>query len=151
MWFMMDVILMESVENLGEMGETVIVARGFARNYLIPQGKAVLATDGHRKMVEQHMKLDAKRDDLRRVGAEELAAKIGELSCTITVQAGEDDKLFGSVTTRDIADALESDSLEFDHKMIRLDEAIKQLGVYSVPVKLHSEVEVMAKVWVVKG
>ncbi len=86
----MDVILMESVENLGEMGETVIVARGFARNYLIPQGKAVLATDGHRKMVEQHMKLEAKRDDLRRVGAEELAAKIGELSCTITVQAGED-------------------------------------------------------------
>lgn len=147
----MDVILMESVENLGEMGETVSVARGYARNYLIPQGKAVLATDGHRKMVEQHMKLEAKRDDLRRAGAEELAAKIGELSCTLTVQAGDDDKLFGSVTARDIAEALESDSLEFDHKMIQLDEAIKQLGVYSVPVKLHTEVEVMAKVWVVKG
>ena len=61
----MDVILMESVDNLGEMGETVTVARGYARNYLIPQGKAVLATEGHRKMVEQHMKLEAKRDDLR--------------------------------------------------------------------------------------
>ena len=147
----MDVILMESVDNLGEMGDTVTVARGFARNYLIPQGKAVLATDGHRKMVAEHMKLEAKRDDLRRAGAEELAAKLGELSCTITVQAGDDDKLFGSVTARDIAEALESESLEFDHKMIQLEEAIKQLGVYSVPVKLHSQVEVTAKVWVVKG
>ena len=148
---MMDVILMESVENLGEMGDTVTVARGYARNYLIPQGKAVLATEGHRKMVQEHMKLEAKRDDLRRAGAEELAAKLGELSCTIPVQAGEDDKLFGSVTARDIAEALESEELEFDHKMIQLDEAIKQLGVYSVPVKLHSAVEVTAKVWVVKG
>jgi large subunit ribosomal protein L9 len=148
---MMDVILMESVENLGEMGDTVTVARGYARNYLIPRGKAVLATEGHRKMVQEHMKLEAKRDDLRRAGAEELAAKLGELSCTITVQAGEDDKLFGSVTARDIAAALESDALEFDHRMIHLDEAIKQLGVYSVPVKLHPEVEVTAKVWVVKG
>ena len=147
----MDVILMENVENLGEMGETVSVARGFARNYLIPQGKAVLATEGHRKMVQEHMKLEAKRDDLRRAGAEELAAKLGELSCTITVQAGDDDKLFGSVGPRDIAEALVSESLEFDHKMIKLDEAIKQLGVYSVPVKLHSDVEVTAKVWVVKG
>lgn len=147
----MDVILMESVDNLGEMGETVAVARGYARNYLIPQGKAVLATEGHRKMVQEHMKLEAKRDDLRRAGAEELAAKLGELSCTLTVQAGDDDKLFGSVGPRDIAEALVSDALEFDHKMIKLDEAIKQLGVYSVPVKLHSDVEVTAKVWVVKG
>lgn len=147
----MDVILMESVENLGEMGETVAVARGYARNYLIPKGMAVLATEGHRKMVKEHMKLEAKRDDLRRAGAEELAAKLGELSCTITVQAGDDDKLFGSVGPRDIAEALVSDALEFDHRMIRLDEAIKQLGVYSVPVKLHSDVEVTAKVWVVKG
>lgn len=147
----MDVILMESVENLGEMGETVSVARGYARNYLIPRGLAVLATEGHRQMVQEHMKLEAKRDDLRRAGAEELAAKLGELSCTLTVQAGDDDKLFGSVTARDIAEALESEELDFDHKMIQLDDAIKQLGVYSVPVKLHSQVEVTAKVWVVKG
>ena len=146
----MDVILMQSVDSLGEMGETVSVTRGYARNYLIPKGLAVLATDGHRKLVEQHMKLEAKRDDLRKAGAEELAAKLGELSCTITVQAGEDDKLFGSVGARDIADALK-ESGEFDHKQIVLEEAIKQLGVYSVPVKLHSEVEVTAKVWVVKA
>jgi large subunit ribosomal protein L9 len=146
----MDVILMQSVDNLGEMGQTVTVARGYARNYLIPKGLAVLATDGHRKLVEQHMKLERKRDDLRKAGAEELAAKLGELSCTITVQAGEDDKLFGSVGPRDIAEALK-ESGEFDHKQIVLEETIKQLGVYSVPVKLHPEVEVTAKVWVVKA
>lgn len=147
----MQVILMESVENLGEMGDTVNVARGYARNYLVPKGLAVLATDGHRKLVEQHMKLSAKRDDLRKAGAEELAAKLGELSCTITVQADEEDKLFGSVTARDIAESLESDHTKFEHQQVMLEDAIKQLGVYSVPVKLHSEVEVMAKVWVVKG
>ncbi len=147
----MEVILMQSVDTLGEMGDTVTVARGYARNYLIPKGLAVLATDGHRKLVEQHMKLEAKRDDLRRAGAEELAAKLGELSCTITVHAAEDEKLFGSVTARDIAEALKSDKTEFDHKQIVLAEAIKQLGVYTVPVKLHAEVEVPAKVWVVRA
>jgi large subunit ribosomal protein L9 len=147
----MDVILMQSVDNLGEMGETVSVARGYARNFLVPKGLAVLATDGHRKLVAEHMKLEAKRDDLRKAGAEELAAKLGELTCTITVQAGDDDKLFGSVGPRDIADALKAESKEFDHKQIVLDEAIKQLGVYSVPVKLHPEVEVTAKVWVIKA
>jgi large subunit ribosomal protein L9 len=147
----MEVILMQSVDNLGEMGETVSVARGYARNFLIPKGLAVLATEGHRQLVNEHMKLEAKREDLRKASAEELAAKLGELSCTITVQAGEDDKLFGSVGPRDIAEALNTDKGEFDHKQIVLEETIKQLGVYSVPVKLHTEVEVTAKVWVVKA
>ncbi len=147
----MEVILMESVDNLGEMGETVNVARGFARNYLVPKGLAVLATDGHRKLVAEHMKLSAKREDLRKAGAEELAAKLGELSCTINVQADDEDKLFGSVTARDIAENLASDHVTIEHQQIVLDEAIKALGVYSVPVKLHSDVEVMAKVWVVKA
>ena len=97
------------------------------------------------------MKLESKLDDLRKASAEELAAKLGELSCTITVQAGEDDKLFGSVGPREIAEALKTENNDFDHKQVVLDEAIKQLGVYSVPVKLHSEVEVTAKVWVVKA
>jgi large subunit ribosomal protein L9 len=147
----MEVILMQSVDNLGELGDTVSVKRGYARNYLSPQGMAVLATEGHRKLVAEHMKLEAKRDDLRKAGAEELAARLGELTCTITVQAGEDDKLFGSVGPRDIAEALKTDTNDFDYKQIVLDEAIKVLGVYSVPVKLHPEVEVTAKVWVVKA
>ncbi len=147
----MQVILMENVENLGEMGDTVNVARGYARNYLVPKGLAVLATDSHRKLVAEHMKLSAKRDDLRKAGAEELAAKLGELSCTITVQADEEDKLFGSVTARDIAESLESNHTNFEHQQIVLDDAIKQLGVYSVPVRLYTDVEVTAKVWVVKA
>jgi large subunit ribosomal protein L9 len=146
----MDLILMQDVENLGNMGDEVSVSPGYARNYLIPRGLAVLATDGHRKMVQDHMRLATKRDELRKTSAEELAGKLGELSCTISVQAGEEDKLFGSVTARDIAAALSSADLEVDHKQIVLDEPIKQLGVYSVAVKLHAEVDVPAKVWVVR-
>ena len=146
----MDVILMTSMDDLGQMGQTVSVKRGYARNFLIPQGKAVPATSGNSKLVAEHIKLETKRDSLRKVGAKELAASLGEISCTITVQAGEEDKLFGSVTARDIAEALQSENVELDHRQIILDEPIKQLGVYSVPVRLHPEVEVMAKVWVVK-
>ena len=147
----MEVILMENVDNLGAMGDTVNVARGYARNFLVPKGLAVLATEGHRKLVAEHMKLASKRDDLRKAGAEELAAKMGELSCTITVQADDEDKLFGSVTARDIAENLESDHTKIEHSQIVLEDAIKQLGVYSVAIKLHSDVEVQAKVWVVKA
>lgn len=146
----MDLILMKDVENLGEMGDQVSVAKGYARNYLIPRGLAVSATDGHRKMVKDQMRLETKRDELRKTSAMELAGKIGELSCTISVQAGEEDKLFGSVTSRDIAAALSTDDMAFEHKHVVLEEPIKQLGVYTVPVKLHAEVEVPAKVWVVQ-
>lgn len=147
----MDVILMKDVDDLGRMGETVKVARGYARNYLVPRGMAVAASDGNRNLVQEHMKLEAKRDQLRKTSAQKLAAQLGELSCTITVQAGEDDRLFGSVTARDIADALQAGNVELDRRQIVLDEPIKQLGVYSVPVRLHSEVEITAKVWVVKS
>ena len=141
---------MTSMDDLGQMGETISVKRGYARNFLIPQGIAVPATEGNGQMVAEHIKLHAKRDSLRKSGAEELAASLGEISCTLTVQADEDEKLFGSVTARDIAEALQRENIEFDHKQIVLDEPIKQLGVYTVPVKLHAEVEVLAKVWVVK-
>ena len=146
----MDMILMQSVESLGEMGETVSVARGYARNYLIPQGLAVEASDGARKVVAQHMKQESKRDLVRKAGAETLAQELGELSCTLSVQADDEDKLFGSVGARDIAEAVSTDAVTIEHKQVVLDEPIKQLGVYSVPVKLHSDVEVSAKVWVVR-
>lgn len=147
----MDVILMQDVADLGRMGQTLSVARGYARNFLLPRGLAVEATDGNRSLVQQHMKLEAKRDSLRKTSAQALAARLGELSCTITVQADQEDKLFGSVTARDIAEALQKENTELDRKQIVLDEPIKQLGVYSVPVKLHAEVEVTAKVWVVRA
>jgi large subunit ribosomal protein L9 len=147
----MEVILMESVDNLGEMGQTVNVSPGFARNFLIPKKLAVPSTAGHAKLVAQHMKLAAKQEDLRKAGALELAAKLGDLGCIIAVQADEDEKLFGSVTARDIAEQLKSAHTTFEHRQIILEEAIKQLGVYDVPVKLHSEVSVTAKVQVVKA
>ena len=147
----MDVILMQDVEDLGQMGQTVTVRRGYARNYLLPQGLALVATPGNMNVVQEHMKLERKRDDLRKAGALERANELGEISCTISVQAGDDDKLFGSVTARNIVEELAKDNIEIDHKQIVLDEPIKQLGVYSVPVRLHPEVEITAKVWVVKG
>ncbi len=147
----MDVILLQDVEDLGRMGQTVSVARGYARNYLLPQGMALEATPGNMNVVQEHMKLEAKRDDLRRADAEKRAAELGEISCTISVQAGDDDKLFGSVTARNIAEELATQGVELDHKQVVLEEPIKQLGVYSVPVRLHPEVEITAKVWVVKS
>ncbi len=147
----MDVILMQDVDDLGQMGQTVAVSRGYARNYLLPQGLALAATPGNKNVVQEHMKLERKRDDLRKAGALERAGELGELSCTISVQAGDDDKLFGSVTARNIVEALAKENVELDHKQIVLDEPIKQLGVYSVPVRLHPEVEITAKVWVVKS
>lgn len=147
----MDVILLQDVDDLGQMGQTVSVARGYARNYLLPQGMALEATPGNMNVVQEHMKLEAKRDDLRRVDAEKRAAELGEISCTISVQAGDDDKLFGSVTARNIAEELAAQGVELDHKQVVLEEPIKQLGVYSVPVRLHPEVEITAKVWVVKS
>jgi len=147
----MDVILMQNVDNLGPMGKTVSVAAGYARNFLIPKGLAVPASEGQRKIVEQHMVREAKKDLERKSAAEILAQAIGELSCTISVRADDEDKLYGSVGARDIAAALVSDKVDIDHHMIVLDEPIKQLGVYTVPVKLHADVRVDAKVWVVRG
>lgn len=146
----MDVILMTSMDNLGEMGQTVSVKRGYARNYLIPQGMAMPASEGNAKIVAEHIKLHAKRDNLRKEAAEELAKTLGEISCTISVQANEEEQLFGSVTARDIAEALQAENHQFERRQIALEEPIKQLGVYTVPVKLHPEVAVEAKVWVVK-
>jgi large subunit ribosomal protein L9 len=147
----MDVILMESVDNLGRLGEKVSVARGYARNFLIPKGLAMEAGAAAEKAAAERQRTEAKRDVVRKAGAEELAARIGELSCTLTVQADEDDKLFGSVAARDIAEAISSDEVTIEHRQVELAEPIKQLGVYTVPVRLHTEVEVAAKVWVVRA
>ena len=147
----MDVILMQNVDNLGRVGDTVSVAAGYARNFLIPKGMAVVASEGQRKFVEQHIARETKRDLEHKSQAEVLAGRIGELSCTITVQADDEEKLYGSVGPRDIAAAIESDKVEIDHHMIVLPEPIKQLGVYTVPIRLHHDVHVEAKVWVVKA
>ncbi|MFH1842699.1 MAG: 50S ribosomal protein L9 [bacterium] len=147
----MEVILLKNVDNLGEIGAVVTVARGYARNYLIPQGMAAIADERHKRIVVETMKQAKMQDQKAKRDAEGLAERMGELSCTISVQAGDDDKLFGSVTGRDIATSLSEQEIEVDHRQVELEEPIKQLGVYSVPVKLHAEVVVNAKVWVVKA
>jgi large subunit ribosomal protein L9 len=147
----MEVLLVQNVENLGSKGEVITVRNGYARNYLIPQGMAVLATPSQHRILQEKNQQEQMQDKKRKRNAEELASKYTELSCTITVQAGEDDTLFGSVTNRDIATALTDQDIEVDHKQIDIEEPIKKLGVYTVPVKLHPEVEVLAKVWVVKA
>ncbi len=147
----MEVILLKSVPNVGEEGQIVNVARGFARNFLVPQGLAVVADDSHRRMMAEEGKLAGLRDRKRRRAAEELAARFQDVSCTIAVQAGEDDKLFGSVTARDIAEELARQGYAVEKKHVELEEPIKQLGVYSVPLRLHADVQASVKVWVVKS
>lgn len=147
----MEIILMHNVENLGRMGETVSVARGYARNYLIPKGLAVTSSEASRKIVAAHLKQEAKREDARLAEARALAAKIGTLSCTLSVQADDEDKLFGSVTARDIAGAVHSEHASFDHKQVLLDEPIKTLGTYDVELKVYGDVRVTAKVNVVRS
>lgn len=147
----MQIILMHNVENLGRMGETVSVARGYARNYLIPKGLAVTSSEAHRKLVAAHLKQEAKREDARLAEARALAARIGTLSCTLAVQADDENKLFGSVTARDIAGALHSEHASFDHKQVLLEEPIKLLGEHDVELKIYGDVRVTAKVNVVRS
>jgi large subunit ribosomal protein L9 len=145
----MDVILLKTVDNVGRMGEVVSVARGYARNYLLPQGMAMEATEGARKLVSEKMVLEARRDHKRKEAAETLAAELvkKDLSVTIGAKAGAEDRLYGSVTARDIAAALgEHKGLEIDHHQIALDAPLKEIGEFEVPVKLHAEVSITVKV-----
>jgi len=146
----MEIILRQDFEGLGTAGEIVKVKDGYGRNYLIPKGVAYIATDANKKRHESDLKQQGMRVARDKKVAEELAEKLKTISCTITVQVGEEDKLFGSVTSQNIAESLVSQGFEIDKRKILLEEPIKSLGIYSVPVKLHTEVEGTVKVWVVK-
>lgn len=146
----MEVILREDMSNLGKAGELVKVKAGYARNFLLPQKKAVVADPKNVRMLEHQKRVaEAGQKKLRKT-AEEMAAKLALLSITIEREAGEEDKLFGSVTTRDIADALRREGTVVDKRTITIKDPIKQIGVFDVEVKLHPEVVGMVKVWVVK-
>ena len=147
----MDVILLQTIDGLGQAGQTVSVARGYARNYLVPRRLALAATDGNRRVAAEAARSEGLRDAKLKKAAEEVAAGFADVSCTITVQASDEDRLYGSVGERDIAEALAGQGREVDHKQIRLAEPIKELGVYTVPLRLHAAVEVPIKVWVVKA
>ncbi len=146
----MKIILKQDIASLGTAGETVTVKNGYARNYLIPQGLAVAATAGNMRAFEVESKAAALRMQRGMREAQEVATRLEKLSLTVSVQVGEEDKLFGSVTSQNIADLLAENGFEIDKKKIVLDDPIKALGVYDVPVKLHPEVTGVVKVWVVR-
>ncbi len=146
----MNIILTEDVESLGSAGDLLKVKDGFARNYLIPGGKAMLATTQNVKMLEHQKKLVQARLNKLKREAELLARKIEEVSCTVAKQVGEEDKIFGAVTAADIQSSLAHEGIEIDRRKILLDEPLKSLGIFTVPVKLHPEVIAQLKVWVVK-
>ena len=146
----MEVILREDVPQLGQRGDLVKVKPGYARNYLIPRKLAMPATPGARKQVADMKAASARKDAREKSGAESLAAQLGELTLTLTAKAGEQDQLFGSVTTMDIAAALEAKGFNIDRRTIELEEPIKTIGEYSVPVRLHHDVTAAVKVAVTR-
>lgn len=146
----MQLIMRTYVEGLGERGDVVEVKDGYARNYLIPQSLAFPATGSARRMIEEENKLMEVRDAKRKRELRIVAEKMKDLSCTIVVQAGEEDKLYGSVNAHDIAKAINEKGHDIDHKQVELEEPIKQLGVYTINIKLHRDIEIPVKVWVVK-
>jgi len=145
----MKVILKNDVKDLGHVGEVVNVKDGFARNFLVPQGLAVEASTKNVKVFEHEKKKIQEMAKKVKSGAAGLAEKISAAKIIIKAKAGEEDKLFGSVTSMDIADALKAEGIEIDKKKIQLDEPIKRIGEYTVPIKLHSEVSAQLNVQVV--
>ncbi len=146
----MEVILTQKVQGLGDRGDVVRVKDGYARNFLFPKRLARPATEGQKRVLTEENKLSVSRDAKLKQGVMAIAEKMKGISCTLVVQAGEEDKLYGSVTGHDIAKAVCDQGFSVDHHMIELEEPIKKLGVYTVTVRLHREVEVPVKVWVVK-
>lgn len=147
----MEVILREAVEKLGHPGDVVKVSPGFARNYLLPRGIAYEATPGNLKRIAQEKGRLEAAENTRRDAAQELANKLEPISLTFSARVGEEGKLFGSVTSGDIAQQLEAQGVHIEKRMIDLHDPIRALGVYKVPIKLHADVKAEIKVWVIKA
>ncbi|HXG87848.1 MAG TPA: 50S ribosomal protein L9 [Vicinamibacterales bacterium] len=146
----MEVILRDHVENLGERGEIVKVADGYARNFLLPRKLALPANDANRKWVERERKQAEARDSEERGAAEAVAKRLNALELVINRKTGENDQLYGSVTNADIADLLIAQGFEIDRRKILLPDPIKTLGDNTIPVKLHRDVTAQVKVTVGK-
>ena len=147
----MEVILKEDIPKLGRMGDTVQVARGYGRNYLIPQGKALPATSKNLKALEHERRLIQGKAELVRKDAESFAEKVNKVTLTLSRKVVEDDRLYGSVSVSDIAQALEEAGVEIERKLIKLDEPIKSLGEFKVAIKAYHDVTAELTVQVVKG
>lgn len=147
----MRVILLTDVERIGKAGQEVAVADGYGRNFLLPQRLAVPASGGNLKALRALQSQARRREGRQREQAEELARKIGGVRCAIARRAGEQDKLYGSVTGQDIAEAMAAQGVVVDRKRIVLEEPLKALGDYTVPIRLHPEVTAQAQVSVVRA
>lgn len=146
----MKVILRQDFESLGKIGEVVDVKDGYARNYLFPRGLAYAALKGNIKALDEEKKSVEKRNLQELKAAETLAAELETVSITIPVQVGEEDKIFGTVTTQMIADALKEKGYDIDKRKVEIEEPIKALGIYGVSLKIHPSVNAKIKVWVVR-
>lgn len=146
----MKVILRKNYEHLGKIGDLIDVKDGFARNFLIPRNVAYLAQPGNIKALEEEKKQFAKKAAKELDASRKLAAALEKVSVTIPVKVGEEDKIFGSVTTQMIADSLKEKGFDIDRRKIEIHDPIKALGIYSVNVKLHHEVTAIVKTWVVR-
>jgi len=146
----MEVILREDIERLGNRGQVVKVADGYARNFLLPKRLAVAATDANRKIVEQERQAHLRREAKQKTEAEDLSKLLNGVVVSIAQKAGENDQLFGSVTSKDVADALARKNFTIERRKVLLEEPIKQLGEFKVPVRLHKDVTAEVTVQVVK-
>lgn len=146
----MKVVLKDDVKNVGKIGQIVDVADGFARNYLVPRGLAIEANTKNVKSLEHEKKIIQEKAKKIRNSALDLSQKISAMTLVIKAKAGEEGKLFGAVTTMDIAEHLKNEGIEMDKKKISLDEPIKRLGSYSVAVKVHPEISTQLNVQVVE-
>lgn len=147
----MEVILRQAVESLGKPGDVVKVSNGYARNYLLPHGVAFEATPGNLKRIQQEKdRLEAAENE-RRDAAKAYAEKLEQVQLTFSARVGDEGKLFGSVTSADVAQQLESQGFHIEKRQIDLHEPIKALGVYRVPIRLHADVKPEIRVWVIKA
>lgn len=146
----MKIILREEFPSLGTKGQVVEVAAGYARNFLIPRKLAFQATPSNLKIYEEEQKQKRMRANKEKRLAEKMARDLEKVSCTAAVAVGEEDRVFGSVTAQTIADLLKEKGFDIDKRKIVLEEPLKALGIYTIPIKLHHEVEARVKVWVVK-
>ena len=146
----MEIILRQDVDKLGKIGQVIKVKDGFARNFLIPNGLGVPKTEKNLKSLEQEKAKKALGSEKVKREAQELSARLTNLSLTLPVLAQEEDKLYGSITGQDIASALKEEGFEIDKDLIVLDEPIKSLGIFEIAIKLHPQVIAKIKVWIVK-
>ncbi len=146
---MMEVILREDVTSLGRAGQLVRVKPGYARNFLLPRGLAYEATEGNKKRITAESRARETRATQDRTEAERLAAELGKVQLTLTAKAGEGDRLFGSITAQDVAEALARAGHAIDRRKLELEHPIKQIGDHEVPVRLHADVHAAIRVTVV--